>query len=273
MTEMTPERFQEVFGKARNAVSGAVVGHREVINQVFVAILAGGHCLLEGVPGIGKTLLVRSVAGSLDLEFTRIQFTPDLMPSDITGTEVIQDDPETGERRFQFLRGPIFANVILADEINRAPAKVQSALLEAMQERQVSIGGETFPLPKPFLVLATQNPIEQEGTYPLPEAQLDRFMFKVNVAYPSEREELEIVQRTTGGEESKVDVVLSGDDILKIQAAVRRVPVADPVVAYAVKLVRATRVNERGAPDFVKEWVRWGAGPRAAQYLILGRRS
>jgi MoxR-like ATPase len=247
-----------------------VVGQEEVIEQLLIAIFSQGHCLLEGVPGLAKTLMVSTLARSLRLEFSRIQFTPDLMPSDITGTEVIQEDKATGARQFKFLRGPVFANIILADEINRTPPKTQAAMLEAMQERQVTIGGERHPLPAPFFVLATQNPIEQEGTYTLPEAQQDRFMFKVFVRYPKYDEEYVIAETTTAHFEPEVEAVLSAEAICRLQAMVRRVPVAPHVIHYALRLVRATRVHEGGVPDFVGEWVSWGAGPRGVQYLLLG---
>ncbi len=267
------EKLTEAHNRLRTELGKVIVGQDKVVEQLLTAVFSRGHCLLVGVPGLAKTLLISTLARTMNLGFRRIQFTPDLMPADITGTEVIQEDRATGERSFKFVKGPIFANVILADEINRAPPKTQAALLEAMQEQQVTAGGTRYPLDQPFFVLATQNPIEQEGTYPLPEAQLDRFMFNVKVDYPSAAEELEIVQRTTGGHESEVNQVLTAEEILAVQAAVRRVPVADPVVNYAVRLVRATRVATDAAPDFVKEWVRWGAGPRAAQYLILGAKS
>jgi MoxR-like ATPase len=267
------ERLAAAHAKLRAELSKVIVGQDEVVEQLLTAVFARGHCLLVGVPGLAKTLLISTLARTMNLSFRRIQFTPDLMPADITGTEVIQEDRATGERSFKFVKGPVFANVILADEINRAPPKTQAALLEAMQEQQVTAGGRRYELDKPFFVLATQNPIEQEGTYPLPEAQLDRFMFNVKVDYPSAEEELEIVQRTTGGAAEDVDEVLSAEDILAVQEAVRRVPVADPVVDYAVRLARATRVATDAAPDFVKEWVRWGAGPRAAQYLVLGAKA
>ncbi len=266
-------RLDAAHKKLRAELGKVIVGQDRVVEELLTAVFARGHCLLVGVPGLAKTLLISTLAKTMSLSFRRIQFTPDLMPADITGTEVIQEDRATGERSFKFVKGPVFANVILADEINRAPPKTQAALLEAMQEHQVTAGGRRYPLDEPFFVLATQNPIEQEGTYPLPEAQLDRFMFNVRVEYPSASEELEIVQRTTGGTEQQVDEVLSAADILAVQEAVRRVPVADPVVDYAVRLVRATRVTTGDAPDFVKEWVRWGAGPRAAQYLVLGAKA
>ena len=266
-------RLAEVHGRLRRELAKVIVGQDRVVEQLLTAVFARGHCLLVGVPGLAKTLLISTLARSLRLTFRRIQFTPDLMPADITGTEVIEENRTTGERAFKFVPGPVFANVVLADEINRAPPKTQAALLEAMQEFQVTAGGKRYPLDPPFFVLATQNPIEQEGTYPLPEAQLDRFMFHVKVDYPSADEELAIVQRTTGGVAAEVEQILSAADILSVQESVRRVPVADPVVGYAVRLARATRHNQPEAPDFVKSWVRWGAGPRAAQYLILGAKA
>ncbi len=271
--EEAAERLSDAYKKLKGEISKVIVGQDEVVEQLLTAVFARGHCLLVGVPGLAKTLLISTLSRSMSLNFNRIQFTPDLMPADITGTEVIQEDRSSGERAFKFVKGPVFANVILADEINRAPPKTQAALLEAMQEQQVTAGGKRYPLEPPFSVLATQNPIEQEGTYPLPEAQLDRFMFNVKVSYPSAKEELEIVQRTTGGMSDDVTTCISAEELLSVQQAVRRVPVADAVVGYAVRLVRATRVNSEDAPDFVKEWVRWGAGPRAAQYLILGAKS
>jgi len=246
-----------------------IVGQRQVIEELLITVFARGHCLLVGVPGLAKTLLVSTLADTLNLTFKRIQFTPDLMPTDITGTEVIQDDPTTGQRRFKFLPGPIFANVILADEINRTPPKTQSALLEAMQERQISVGGEDYKLDEPFFVLATQNPIEQEGTYPLPEAQLDRFMFLVKVDYPSDSEESEIVRRTTGAVPSTVQAVVEREQITAFQDLVRRVPAADAMIEYAKKLVRCTRPIEANPPEFIAKWVTWGAGPRASMNLIL----
>ncbi len=267
------ERLNIAHRKLRAELGKVIVGQDKVVEQLLTAVFARGHCLLVGVPGLAKTLLISTLARTMTLSFRRIQFTPDLMPADITGTEVIQEDRATGERSFKFVKGPVFANVILADEINRAPPKTQAALLEAMQENQVTAGGTCYQLDKPFFVLATQNPIEQEGTYPLPEAQLDRFMFNVKVDYPTAAEELEIVQRTTGGTPEDVNDVLTAEDILAVQDAVRRVPVADPVVDYAVRLARATRVATDAAPAFVKEWVRWGAGPRAAQYLVLGAKA
>jgi MoxR-like ATPase len=250
-----------------------IVGQQTVIEELLVAMFARGHCLLVGVPGLAKTLMIRTLADTLSLKFNRIQFTPDLMPSDITGTEVIQEDKATGARSFRFLEGPIFANVILADEINRTPPKTQAALLEAMQEHQVTVGGTRHTLKEPFFVLATQNPIEQEGTYPLPEAQLDRFMFNVFVDYPSEDEELEIIKRTTADVEQKLTATLSAEDILGLQKIVRRVPVADHVSRYALKFTRLTRREQGDVPDFISDYVSWGAGPRASQYLVLGAKA
>jgi MoxR-like ATPase len=264
------ERLQRGYRALKDEIQKVIVGQEAVLEQLLVAIFSRGHCLLVGVPGLAKTLMISTLARCLSLSFHRIQFTPDLMPSDITGTEVIQEDKATGERRFQFLKGPVFANVILADEVNRTPPKTQAALLEAMQEHQVTAGGKKHTLDEPFFVLATQNPIEQEGTYPLPEAQLDRFMFNVLVDYPSEQEEFEIMRRTTAGIDHRVEVVLSGEQILRLQDTVRRVPIADHVIQYAMRLARATRVRTQEAPDFVREWISWGAGPRASQYLILG---
>lgn len=250
-----------------------IVGQREVMEQLLIALFARGHCLLVGVPGLAKTLMIRTVADALALKFSRIQFTPDLMPSDITGTEVIQEDKSTGTRAFRFLAGPIFANVLLADEINRTPPKTQAALLEAMQEHQVTVGGQKHKLVEPFFVLATQNPIEQEGTYPLPEAQLDRFMFHVRVDYPSEDEELEIVRRTTADLEVNIEPRLTAEEIVELSRIVRRVPVADHIARYALKLARLSRSSENGAPEFVRQYVRWGAGPRASQYLVIGAKA
>ncbi|MBL7219861.1 MAG: AAA family ATPase [Phycisphaerae bacterium] len=248
----------------------AIVGQAQVLEELLMCIFAKGHAILEGVPGLAKTLMVSSLADCLDLDFARIQFTPDLMPSDITGTEVIQEDKATGQREFKFLQGPIFANIILADEINRTPPKTQAALLEAMQERQVSIGGNRMPMKDPFFVLATQNPIEQEGTYPLPEAQQDRFMFKIFVDYPDWDEEFDIVRLTTAVQETSLSSIISGEDIVSLQEIIRRVPVADHVIRYAMRLVRATRVPSDDVPKIIKDYVSWGAGPRACQYLILG---
>jgi MoxR-like ATPase len=250
-----------------------IVGQDDVIDELLMALFANGHCLLVGVPGLAKTLLISSLARLLDLQFSRIQFTPDLMPSDITGTEILEEDRTTGKRVFKFIQGPIFANVVLADEINRTPPKTQAALLQAMQERQVTAAGNTMDLQPPFFVLATQNPIEQEGTYPLPEAQLDRFMFNVQVGYPSAEEEAAIVTRTTGGDAPDLSKILSGPDITRFQHLVRRIPVSPFVVEYAVRLVRATRPEAGNGSDLVNRSVSWGAGPRASQYLILGAKT
>jgi MoxR-like ATPase len=249
-------------------VGRRIVGQRKVIEQMLVALFARGHCLFVGVPGLAKTLLVSTTAEALRLRFNRIQFTPDLMPSDITGTDLLEEDPATGRRRFKFMQGPIFTNLLLADEINRTPPKTQAALLQGMQEGQVTAAGKTYPLEPPFLVFATQNPIEQEGTYPLPEAQLDRFMLMVEVDYPNADEEREVVRRTTAVESVQVEPVLGPAEILSLQRLVRRIPVAEHVLDYAVELVRATRPGDE-APEVVREFVGWGAGPRASQYLIL----
>jgi MoxR-like ATPase len=267
------ENLKAAYSSVRSELAKVIVGQEEVVEQILIAIFAQGHCLLEGVPGLAKTLMVSTLARSLHLQFNRIQFTPDLMPSDITGTEVIQENKATGERAFRFISGPIFANIILADEINRTPPKTQAALLEAMQERQVTIGGQRHSLPGPFFVLATQNPIEQEGTYPLPEAQQDRFMFKVFVRYPSYDEEFRIAETTTTTFSSQVKEVLSGEEIIRLQQLVRRVPAAPHVIHYALRLVRATRVQEEDAPAFIKDWVSWGSGPRGMQFLLLGAKA
>ncbi len=264
------QQLQEGYRKIRDEMGKAIIGQEEVLEQILISIFAKGHCLLIGVPGLAKTLMISTLAKTLSLTFSRIQFTPDLMPSDITGTEVIQEDKSTGERKFQFLKGPVFANVILADEINRTPPKTQAALLESMQEHQVTAGGRRHVLEEPFFVLATQNPIEQEGTYPLPEAQLDRFMFNVLVDYPEKDEELAIMKLTTAPQEVEVGPVLGREEILALQEIVRRIPIADHVVDFAMSLARATRVLKEEALDFVKEWLSWGAGPRASQFLILG---
>jgi MoxR-like ATPase len=264
------QNLAHAYRALREQIAKVIVGQAEVVEQLLMALFSRGHCLLVGVPGLAKTLLVSTVSRILHLSFKRIQFTPDLMPADITGTDILQDDPETGRRKFQFLAGPIFANMILADEINRTPPKTQAALLEAMQEHNVTAGAQTYKLPEPFFVLATQNPIEQEGTYPLPEAQLDRFMFNVVVGYPTRDEEIEIMKRTTGGAKSDLVPVLAAKQILDLQNLVRQVMVADHVFAYAADLVRATRPKEPGVPKFIPELVAWGAGPRACQYLILG---
>ena len=250
-----------------------IIGQDDVIDQMLMAFFAGGHCLLEGVPGLAKTLMIKTLAEILNLQFKRIQFTPDPMPADITGTDVLEEERSTGHREIRFIQGPIFANILLADEINRTPPKTQAALLEAMQEYHVTAGGTMYNLEQPFFVLATQNPIEQEGTYPLPEAQLDRFMFKIVINYPSEEEEVTIVSSTTSVDEPDLETVLSGEDIIMLHQIVRRVSAADNVVRYAVKLARATRPNSKDTPDFIQQWVRWGAGPRAGQYLILGAKA
>lgn len=251
----------------------AVVGQDQVVRLTMLGLFSQGHCLLMGVPGLGKTLLVRTLASCLSLDFKRVQFTPDLMPSDITGTEVIQEDKATGERQFRFLSGPIFTNILLADEINRTPPKTQASLLESMQERQVTVGGVRRKLDDPFFVLATQNPVEQEGTYPLPEAQLDRFMFQINVGYPTEDEEMQILDMTTTGYKPQVDPVLSKEEILDLQQLVRKVRIAEDVKRYILRLVRSTRSSEKEAPDFVKKWLTWGASPRACQNLVLGAKA
>lgn len=261
------------YQRLRDEVHKVIVGQDQVVDQILMAIFCRGHALVVGVPGLAKTLLISTLARSLSLGFSRVQFTPDLMPSDITGTEVIEEDKTTGSRSLRFVKGPIFANVILADEINRTPPKTQAALLEAMQEKQVTVGGVQHRLPQPFFVLATQNPIEQEGTYPLPEAQLDRFMFEIKISYPTEDEELRIVQRTTSTGAAEVQPVLSATDIDTIQRLVREMPIADHVVRYALRLVRTTRVSEKDAsinrPKMVGQYVAWGAGPRASEFLVL----
>jgi MoxR-like ATPase len=263
-------RFEEAYGRLRGEIARVIVGQDKVIGELLTALFVGGHCLLVGVPGLAKTLLVSTVARSLSLKFSRIQFTPDLMPSDITGTEVLEEDPGTGRRVFRFIEGPVFANVVLADEINRTPPKTQSALLQAMQEYQVSAGGNTYRLEKPFFVLATQNPIELEGTYPLPEAQLDRFMFNIRVDYPSDDEEFAIIDTTTSRELAAPAQVLTGEEIVVIQSLVKSVPVAENVLRYAVRLIRASR--DEKLPE-VGQYLSWGAGPRAGQYLILGAKA
>jgi len=266
------ESFALAIRKIQDEVAKVIVGQREIINQLLIALFSRGNCLLIGVPGLAKTLMIRTLASALDLKFSRIQFTPDLMPSDITGTEIIEENVTTGEKSFKFVKGPIFANIILADEINRTPPKTQSALLEAMQEHEVTAAGVTYKLDEPFFVLATQNPIEQEGTYPLPEAQLDRFMFNLWLDYPSFDEEVEIVNSTTTANVPKVSKVLSAQEIIEFQDLVRKIPVAPNVVNYAVQLARATRPNGE-APKIVKDYVRYGAGPRASQFLILGAKA
>lgn len=254
-------------------IGKVIIGQREVVDELLISLLSRGHCLLVGVPGLAKTLLISTVSQVLDLKFSRIQFTPDLMPSDITGTEVIEEDKSTGQKAFKFVKGPVFANIVLADEINRTPPKTQSALLQAMQEHEVSTAGVTYKLDEPFFVLATQNPIEQEGTYPLPEAQLDRFMFNLWVDYPNQQDEEEIVRSTTSAYHTELKPVLSAKDIVELQSLVRRVPVADNVIQFAVKLARSTRPKSDDVPQFIKDWISWGAGPRASQYLILGAKT
>jgi MoxR-like ATPase len=253
-------------------MSKVIVGQHPVIEELLIALFSRGHCLLVGVPGLAKTLMIRTLAKVLSLSFKRIQFTPDLMPSDITGTDIIQEDPETRQRKFEFIKGPVFSNIVLADEINRTPPKTQAALLEAMQEHQVTASGRLYLLDEPFFVLATQNPIEQEGTYPLPEAQLDRFMFNIKVGYPTEEEELEIIKTTTILQDFDLSVVLNGDDIMQLADIVRRTPVPDHVYRYALRIARGTRPTP-DSPDYITEWVSWGAGPRASQYLILGAKA
>ncbi len=267
------ERLHEVHDRITTQLSRVIVGQHQVVEELLITLFSRGHCLLEGVPGLAKTLLVSTLARSLDLSFSRIQFTPDLMPADITGTDVLEEDKATGSRQVRFLEGPLFANVVLADEINRTPPKTQAALLEAMQERQVSVGRGRHRLVDPFFVLATQNPIEQEGTYPLPEAQQDRFMFKVFVRYPTFEEEFEIARRTTGLPAEEPRPVLTAEDILALQRSVREVPISDHLVRYSLALVRQTRAGEKGVPEFVSDQLSWGAGPRAVQFLIVGSKA
>jgi len=275
--EEAVREVREAHDRLREEIRKAIVGQDEVVEEVLTAMFCRGHALIVGVPGLAKTLLVSTIARTLSLGFSRIQFTPDLMPSDITGTEVIEEDKSSGARELRFVKGPVFANVILADEINRTPPKTQAALLEAMQERQVTAGGVRHTLPEPFFVLATQNPIEQEGTYPLPEAQLDRFMFMITIEYPAESEELEILRRTTSQEEANLQAVLTGQDVKRVQDLVRQTPVADHVAQYALRLVRATRVREHSEenpkPQVVTDYLSWGAGPRASQFLVLGAKA
>lgn len=268
---MTAQEVTQLLDKLpvlRQEIGKIIVGQQEVLDEVLITLLAGGHGLLEGVPGLAKTLLVRTLASAVDLPFRRIQFTPDLMPTDILGTEVLEEDHVTGKRFFQFNQGPIFASIVLADEINRTPPKTQAALLEAMQEFEVTYAGKTYPLPRPFFLLATQNPIEQSGTYPLPEAQLDRFLLYIKIKYPTELEEISVLKSTTGGVRAQVQPILAGPEILALQSLVRDVTISDELVAYVARLVRATRPEETQVP-FVQEFVRWGAGPRAGQALIL----
>ncbi|MCE7934996.1 MAG: MoxR family ATPase [Chlorobi bacterium CHB2] len=267
------KNLQESYQRIRGQIGRVIVGQDAVVEQLLIALLARGHCLLVGVPGLAKTLLIRTLSQVLELSFNRVQFTPDLMPSDITGTEIIEEDRSTGEKVFRFVKGPIFANIVLADEINRTPPKTQAALLESMQEHHVTAAGRTYPLPEPFFVLATQNPIEQEGTYPLPEAQLDRFMFNVWLDYPSFAEEVQIVKQTTAGGSLALQKVLGGGEIMAAQELIRRVPVADNVVEYAVRLVANTRPKSGTVPKFIADFLSYGAGPRASQYLILGAKT
>ena len=273
MTEVALERLRSVHAQMKKELHRAIVGQEEVIDELLLAILTRGHCLLVGVPGLAKTLLISSLSKTLDLSFARIQFTPDLMPSDITGTELLQIDPVSNVRTFRFAPGPLFANVVLADEINRTPPKTQAALLEAMVERQVTSAGQRHELPDPFFVLATQNPIEQEGTYPLPEAQLDRFMFMVHVGYPTLDEEREILRRTTGGDTDTPGKVVGAVELLEMQRAVRAITISDHVYDYVLALTRGTRVRADSQLSFLKEWVTWGAGPRASQFLVLGAKA
>ncbi len=271
--EQLLERVAEVASSLRSEVEKRIVGQHHVVEGVLTGLLANGHALLVGVPGLAKTLLVSTVAEALDLNFSRIQFTPDLMPTDITGTEVIEEDRSTGRRVFRFVKGPIFANIVLADEINRTPPKTQAALLQAMQERQVTAAGETHDLESPFFVLATQNPIEQEGTYPLPEAQLDRFMLELQIGYPTKAEEEEIAMSTTGGGRVVVNPVISAEELVTLQKLVRRVPVSPSLVSFAVHLARATRPDDDEAAQVTRRYISWGAGPRASQYLVLGAKA
>ena len=266
------EKLGQAHEKLVDQIGRVIVGQRQVIDELLISLLCNGHCLLVGVPGLAKTLMISTLAKILDLKFQRIQFTPDLMPSDITGTDIIEENVTTGKRDFRFVKGPVFANIVLADEINRTPPKTQAALLQAMQEHEVTAGGQTYALPEPFFVLATQNPIELEGTYPLPEAQLDRFMFNVYIGYPSREEENTIVKTTTSMYLPEVTTIMGGEDILGLQQLVRKVPVSDQVLDYAVRLARSTRPME-GSPEFIRNWVRWGAGPRASQFLIMGAKA
>jgi len=267
------EKLQKDKQKLFQEISKVIIGQVEIVEHLFISLLCRGHVLLEGVPGLAKTLLIKTLSGAMDLSFNRIQFTPDLMPSDITGTEIIEEEHGTGKRSFKFFKGPIFANIVLADEINRTPPKTQAALLESMEEHKVTAGGTSYTLEEPFFVLATQNPIEQEGTYPLPEAQLDRFMFNVLISYPSQKEEIEIVKSTTSTDEEKVNPVFSSEDLFAYQNLVRNVPVADNVIEYAVDFVGNTRSTNNGQAGPAKDWLEWGAGPRASMYLILAAKA
>ena len=268
LTENDVRVLLDKLSSLRREIGKVIVGQREAVEELLTTFVAGGHCLLEGVPGLAKTLMIRTLADAVDLRFSRIQFTPDLMPSDIIGTEVLEEDHTTGRRFFKFNKGPVFANVVLADEINRTPPKTQAALLEAMQEFAVTYGGQTYPLERPFFVLATQNPIEQAGTYPLPEAQLDRFLLYITIDYPSEEEELEVLSKTTGSHAPTVRPVISADEVVQVQALARDVTISEALLAYVNRLIRATRPSEQ-ALAYVRDWVRWGAGPRAGQALIL----
>ncbi len=267
------DQAAEIYGKLREELSRVIIGQDEVLKQVMIALFAQGHCLLEGVPGLAKTLMISSIAEMLSLKFSRVQFTPDLMPSDIVGTEILEEEEGTGRRQMKFVKGPIFGNIILGDEINRTPPKTQAALLQAMQEYEVTIAGQTFGLDRPFLVLGTQNPIEQEGTYPLPEAQLDRFMFRILVDYPTFEEELQIAEVTTSQEMVELNALLDAEEIMGLQQVVRKVIVSRSIAAYAVKLVRGTRPDTDDSPDFIKKYLTWGAGPRACQALLLGAKA
>jgi MoxR-like ATPase len=266
-------KLGEARKKLKQEIAKVIVGQESIVDDLLTAIFSRGHCLMIGVPGLAKTLMVRTIARAIDLQFNRIQFTPDLMPSDITGTEIIEEDRTTGGRQFRFVKGPVFANILLADEINRTPPKTQAALLQAMQELQVTVGGRTYDLPRPFFVLATQNPIEQEGTYPLPEAQLDRFMFDIRITYPKPEEELEIAKSTTSDVEVSLAKVLTGPEITHLQQIVRKLPVSDHVGRYAVDLARATRPDDEIAPPITRDFINWGAGTRAVQYLVLGAKA
>ncbi len=267
------EQLNKKIEEIRNEISKVIVGQSSIIDHLIIALLSRGHCLLVGVPGLAKTLLIKTLAEVLDLKFSRIQFTPDLMPSDITGTEILDEDSITKQRNFRFISGPVFANIILADEINRTPPKTQAALLEAMQEHKVTAAGKTYQLPEPFFVLATQNPIEQEGTYPLPEAQLDRFMFNLWLDYPSSEEEVKVVQTTTSQYKAQLNKIVTGQEIINYQELVLKVPVAQNVIEFAVKISNMTRPVNGNAPKYVKDWVTWGAGPRASQYLVLAAKT
>ena len=272
----SPDTVKELaagYDVLRKEIGKVIVGQDDIIQQIFLSMICRCHVLLVGVPGLAKTLLIHTIADAIDLQFSRIQFTPDLMPSDITGTEIIEEDATTGRRQFKFVKGPVFASVVLADEINRTPPKTQAALLEAMQEHRVTAAGQTYSLPEPFFVLATQNPIEQEGTYPLPEAQLDRFMFNLWLDYPTFQQEVDIVRQTTSARRPEKKTVMKGEDIIRFQTLVRQIPVADNVIEYAVRLVGKTRPSGGMAPDFVRDYLSYGAGPRASQYLILGAKA